>query len=67
MRAQILLAVTQAQLGTNIVPVKENGVFRKQQQLSDILVGPAFSDEVRHPDLRGGEIVMARRQAAGEG
>ena len=67
MRTQILLAIPQAQLGTNIMAVKENGVLRKQQQLSDFLVGPAFFDEVRHPDLRGGEIVMARRQAAGEG
>ena len=66
MRTQVLLAFPQAQLGADVVPVKENGVLRKQQQFSDFLIGPALFDQIRHPDLGRGEIVLPRRQAAGE-
>ena len=56
MRAQVFLASPQAQLGANIVPMKQDGVLGKVEQCGDFFVCFTLFDQVGHPDFRGGEV-----------
>ena len=59
MRLQINFFVGQLELATNVVSVKQNGIFRKAQQFCDFLVGLALFDKTGNLDFHGGEIEMS--------
>ena len=66
MRAQVYSCIGQVQLLADIMPVKQNRIFGNQQQVGDFLIGFAFLDQVGDADFHGGEIDIARREAADE-
>ena len=56
MCSEVDLGILESQLGADVVPVEQNRILGKKQQLSDLLVGLSLFDQVGYPDLHGSKI-----------